>query len=211
MHIICVHFSEQRAVLLNTTLKNTMLHRVCSSQIHPPPTPPGYRLGVTYKNHLYISNFSVWADDSWLKEHAGATLNTEAEDEQDSDVKEKEGTDTTKEDTTTVRNSHLPFRISLRGHVIYDNRCDIFLQSIYHSAVGARVNTLVFFVRHVNLLKAGSHVMFLSASEYHVNSYLLHTNADVICEQSSVYNWLASNISSTWNFLHWQSNWNGFG
>ena len=74
----------------------------------------------------------MWADDSWLKEHAGATLNTEAEEEeQDSDAKDKESTDTTKEDTTTVRNLHIPLRISLRGHVICDNGCEVFFQSIY--------------------------------------------------------------------------------
>ena len=45
----------------------------------------------------------MWADDSWLKEHAGATLNTEAEEEGDSEAKDKESIDTAKEDTTTVR------------------------------------------------------------------------------------------------------------
>ena len=52
---------------------------------------------------MYILNCLVWADDSWLKEHAGATLNTEAEEEGDSEAKDKESTDTAKEDTPTVR------------------------------------------------------------------------------------------------------------
>ena len=58
----------------------------------------------------------MWADDSWLKEHAGATLNTEAEEEGDSDAKDKESSETAKEDTTTVRQEFTLYsKISLQG------------------------------------------------------------------------------------------------
>ena len=82
----------------------------------------------------------MWADDSWLKEHAGATLNTEAEEEADGDTKDKESKDTTKEDTTTVRNLHLLFRISVQGHVINDDPL----------AVHPRTDTVFAFAKHVH-------------------------------------------------------------
>ena len=47
-----------------------------------------------------ICDSSVWADDSWLKEHAGATLNTEANEEET--VETEESNTTTKETTSTV-------------------------------------------------------------------------------------------------------------
>ena len=65
---------------------------------------------------MCIFNYIVWADDSWLKEHAGATLNTEAGEEGDSDAKDKESTETAKEDTTTVRQEFTLYsKISLQG------------------------------------------------------------------------------------------------
>ena len=49
--------------------------------------------------HVKICDSSVWADDSWLKEHAGATLNTEANEEE---TVETEESNTTTKETSTV-------------------------------------------------------------------------------------------------------------